>query len=96
MMPFKDRVSQDIELPLTRLTLITLPMGLMRVKATFGNFAGATSRTADTVGPAQLAHDFIAFGLINEHLNIHEHDRHQNKRLAAILPQFLPPPRNTE
>ena len=91
-MAFKDGAAQIIKLIPTRLALIALPMGLMRVKAALGNLRGGAGQATETIGPASLANRFIAFRIINEGLNMHEHGLPQVERMGAILPQILPPP----
>jgi len=52
MMAFKDGAAQIVKLIPTRLALIALPMGLMRVKAALGDLDGRAYRAADAAGPA--------------------------------------------
>ena len=81
-MAFKDGAAQIIKLIPTRLALIALPMGLMRVKAALGNLRGGAGQATETIGPASLANRFIAFRIIKEGLNIHQHGSLQFERMG--------------
>jgi hypothetical protein len=83
MMPFQDRAGQIVKLASTRPTLISLAMGLLRVKAALDNLGGTTGRAADSVGPPQLTNHIIAFGFIDEGLKIHEHLDHLIEELGG-------------
>jgi hypothetical protein len=69
-MAFKDRATQIIELLPTTLTLIPLPMGLMRVKSTFVDRTRPALRTAYSVWPAQFSNDRKTFRVIYQMLDV--------------------------
>ena len=69
-MAFQDRAAQIIKLLPTRLTLISLPMSLMRMITTFLDPARSTLRTSYAVRPAQFSNDRIAFCVIYQLLEV--------------------------
>lgn len=60
----------------------------MRVKATLGNLRGQAGGTADAIRPPQLAHRFVAFRVIDEGLNIHEHVQHRLGRIGQSYRKY--------
>jgi len=82
MMPLKDGFGQTpalaagasvIELPLAGLTFVALAFFLMRVQPTFGHLRRATRRTAHPVRPTHLAHHCLAFGIVDQILDMNQH-----------------------
>ncbi len=65
-MTFEDRAGQIVELLPTSCATIALPVGLMGMKAPFGDHPGATVRTMHSVRPAQFAHFFKTSCIINQ------------------------------
>ena len=72
MMTFKDRTSQIIKLLATGLTAVALPVSLMVMKAAFVDQLGVAMRTMDAVRPADFAHFFVAFLLVNQVVNLEQ------------------------
>lgn len=69
-MTFKDRVTQIIKLLSTSLTLVSLTMGLMRMKATFLDRTGPTFRAALAIWPAQFTNHRKALGIVYQVLKV--------------------------
>lgn len=73
MMAFKDRAGQIIKLLPARLTVVALPVSLMGMKAAFAHLLGIAMRTVDAVRPADFAHFFVAFLLVNQVVDLEKH-----------------------
>ena len=73
MMSSKDGVTQIIEVGMTVLTLVALPMRLSFILTTFVDLPGTTLGTTDSLCPKELTHCFIAFCVIDQVLNIQVH-----------------------
>ena len=69
-MTFKDRAAQIIELLPTSLALVSLPMGLMRMKASFGDCTRPALWAAHTIRPAQFTDHRKAFSIIYQVLEV--------------------------
>jgi len=84
-MTFKDRAAQIIELLPTALTLISLTMGLMRMKTAFLDRIRSTFRTAHAIRPAQFTNHREAFGIVYQLLEVdHVHILSESLHLLEI------------
>ena len=72
-MTFKDRSGQIIKLLATRLATVALPVSLMGMKAAFTNELGAAMRTVNALRPADFAHFFVAFLIVDQVVNVEKH-----------------------
>src|SRR5215210_624148 len=66
----EDRPGQVIEVFLTGLALVALPLGLSRIVSLFGDPRGVTMRTGNALGPAQSTDGFVAFQVVDEILDV--------------------------
>ena len=75
MMPRKDRVGKVIKMSATVFALVALAVWLGIILAALDNLCTATFWTANPCLPAQLAHRFVALGIIHQTSEIEaEHD----------------------
>jgi hypothetical protein len=73
MMAFKDRLRQIIELLLAGLALLALSLLLVGVEPALDDLRQAARRTPHALWPAQLAHHFIALGIVHQVLDLDQH-----------------------
>src|SRR5215203_6352844 len=109
-MPGQHRAGEVVEAPRTRLAAIPLPSALRVVTPVSGNREAVTPGTAHAIGPAMLAHQCEALGVVQKTREVNQigcnHDDEAPRasrtaaRASAITPDALrtrypdPPPRN--
>src|SRR5215212_6847629 len=110
MMPGQHRAGEVVEAPRTRLAAIALPMRLGVIAPVSGNREAVTPGTAYAIGPAMLAHQGEALGVVQKTREVNQigcnHDDEAPRasrtaaRASAITSDALrtrypdPPPRN--
>src|SRR5215204_4397001 len=110
MMPGQHRAGEVVEAPRTRLAAIALPSALRVVTPVSGNREAVTPGTAHAIGPAMLAHQCEALGVVQKTREVNQigcnHDDEAPRasrtaaRASAITSDALrtrypdPPPRN--
>src|SRR5215207_1299143 len=110
MMPGQHRAGEVVEAPRTRLAAIPLPSALRVVTPVSGNREAVTPGTAYALGPAMLAHQCEALGVVQKTREVNQigcnHDDEAPRasrtaaRASAITSDALrtrypdPPPRN--
>ena len=73
MMSGKDRTGQIVEGAVTHSAKVTLAVALCFIRSIFNDFGGVAVRTFDTVCPAKLANHLIAFGVVDQSVNVQSH-----------------------
>jgi hypothetical protein len=67
----QDSASQIIEAALALLAPVALPMPLSVVMPVASHRGAVTVRAADTLGPSMLAHQLVAFRVIDQRREVH-------------------------
>src|SRR5215204_5982848 len=106
MMPGQHRAGEVVEAPRTRLAAIPLPSALRVVTPVSGNREAVTPGTAYAIGPAMLAHQCEALGVVQKTREVNQigcnHDDEAPRasrtaaRASAITSHHMPSERATQ